>query len=98
MKETAMTAEPTRVLTPPATSPSGPADHIKRHYYQVHRSINPTGIVPVGPDLAGWLTPHGREELGGRPFGTGTPPGPPSPAETVPPGHTPLAAQTAPVS
>lgn len=24
-------------------------DHIKRHYYQSHRKINPTGIVPVGP-------------------------------------------------
>ncbi|MFV0625137.1 glutathione S-transferase family protein [Sphingomonas sp. ac-8] len=27
-------------------------DHIKRHYYQSHANINPTGIVPVGPDLA----------------------------------------------
>ena len=29
-------------------------DHIKNHYYQSHRTINPTGIVPVGPllDLA----------------------------------------------
>ncbi|MFM9859841.1 glutathione S-transferase family protein [Pseudoxanthobacter sp. M-2] len=26
-------------------------DHIKRHYYESHRHINPTGIVPVGPDL-----------------------------------------------
>lgn len=26
-------------------------DHIKRHYYVTHRSINPTGIVPVGPLL-----------------------------------------------
>ncbi|MFC7304390.1 glutathione S-transferase family protein [Streptomyces monticola] len=50
-------------------------DHIKRHYYQVHTGINPTGIVPVGPDLQGWLTPHHREQLGGRPFGDGTPPG-----------------------
>jgi glutathionyl-hydroquinone reductase len=24
-------------------------EHIKRHYYGSHRSINPTGIVPVGP-------------------------------------------------
>ena len=24
-------------------------DHIKRHYYVVHRDINPTGIVPDGP-------------------------------------------------
>ena len=42
-------------------------DHIKRHYYQVHRDINPTGIVPVGPDLSGWTTPHHREELVRRP-------------------------------
>ncbi|MBF0775455.1 glutathione-dependent reductase [Streptococcus azizii] len=26
-------------------------DHIKEHYYGSHRTINPTGIVPVGPDL-----------------------------------------------
>jgi putative glutathione S-transferase len=56
---------------------------IKRHYYEVHRDINPTGIVPVGPDLAGWLDPHGRDALGGRPFGDGTPPPPPRPGEAV---------------
>jgi glutathionyl-hydroquinone reductase len=67
-------------------------DHIKRHYYEVHRDINPTGIVPTGPDLAGWLQPHGREALGGSPFGQGTPPPPPPPDETVPLEHTPLAA------
>jgi putative glutathione S-transferase len=61
--------------------------HIKSHYYEVHRDINPTGVVPAGPDLSGWLTAHGREALGGRPFGDGTPPGPPSAAETVPTGH-----------
>ncbi|MPY77324.1 MAG: glutathione S-transferase family protein [Actinophytocola sp.] len=49
-------------------------DHIKRHYYLVHTNINPTGIVPLGPDLSGWDTPHGREQLGGLPFGEGTPP------------------------
>ena len=26
-------------------------DHIKKHYYQSHRAINPTGIVPAGPVL-----------------------------------------------
>lgn len=26
-------------------------DHIKRHYYQTHPEINPSGIVPVGPDF-----------------------------------------------
>ena len=49
---------------------------IKRHYYIVHRDLNPLGIVPNGPELSGWLTAHGRETLGGRPFGDGTPPGP----------------------
>ncbi len=58
---------------------------IKQHYYGVHHQINPSGIVPAGPDLSGWLTPHRRDELGGRPFGDGTPPGPPPPAERVPP-------------
>lgn len=56
-------------------------DHIKRHYYLVHSDINPVGIVPLGPDLSGWDVPHGREALGGRPFGDGTPPGPPPPGE-----------------
>jgi putative glutathione S-transferase len=67
-------------------------DHIKRHYYCVHRDINPTQIVPKGPDLSAWLTPHGREELGGRPFGDGTPPPPPPSDEVVPDEHTPLRA------
>jgi glutathionyl-hydroquinone reductase len=60
---------------------------IKQHYYGTHRDINPTGVVPVGPDTSGWLSPHGREELGGRPFGDGTPPPPPPAEETVPPEH-----------
>jgi putative glutathione S-transferase len=59
---------------------------IKRHYYVVQRDINPSGIVPEGPDLSGWLEPHGREALGGRPFGDGTPPPPPRPDEVVDPG------------
>jgi len=36
--------------------------HIKRHYYRSHASINPTRIVPVGPELD-FLAPHGREFL-----------------------------------
>jgi glutathionyl-hydroquinone reductase len=32
-------------------------DHIKRHYYLTHDKINPTGIVPKGPDLDGWRVP-----------------------------------------
>jgi glutathionyl-hydroquinone reductase len=34
--------------------------HIKRHYYYTHDAINPTRIVPKGPDLSGWQEPHGR--------------------------------------
>ncbi|HLT45114.1 MAG TPA: glutathione S-transferase family protein [Luteimonas sp.] len=26
-------------------------DHIKRHYYESHATINPTGVVPVGPEM-----------------------------------------------
>jgi putative glutathione S-transferase len=62
-------------------------DHIKRHYYCVHRDLNPSGLVPAGPDLSGWLTPHGREVLGGSPFGEGSPPGPPPDDEVVAPSH-----------
>ena len=32
-------------------------DHIKRHYYGSHRTINPTGIVPKGPLLAFTMPP-----------------------------------------
>ncbi len=66
-------------------------EHIKRHYYEVHTDINPTGVVPAGPDLTVWAEPHDRGRLGGRPFGEGTPPGPPPPDERVPPAHNPAA-------
>ncbi|MEU6153378.1 glutathione S-transferase C-terminal domain-containing protein [Actinosynnema sp. NPDC047251] len=62
---------------------------IKQHYYVVHTDINPSRIVPKGPDLSGWVTPHGREALGGRPFGDGTPPGPVREGERVDPAHGP---------
>ena len=29
-------------------------DQIKRHYYLTHDTINPTGIVPAGPDPSAW--------------------------------------------
>ena len=34
-------------------------DHIKGHYYESHKTINPTGIVPMGPEID-YLAPHGR--------------------------------------
>jgi len=36
--------------------------HIKRHYYESHRTINPTGIVPVGPRLD-LDAPHDRDRF-----------------------------------
>ena len=35
-------------------------DHIKRHYYGSHHTINPTGIIPKGPEID-FMLPHGRE-------------------------------------
>jgi len=67
-------------------------DHIKRHYYVVHHDINPTGIVPKGPLLEEWALAHDRERLGGRPFGSGTAPGPVRPGEQVPSAHNPALA------
>jgi glutathionyl-hydroquinone reductase len=37
-------------------------DHIKRHYYMTHEDINPTQIVPIGPELD-LLSPHDRERV-----------------------------------
>jgi putative glutathione S-transferase len=34
-------------------------DHITRHYYTSHETINPTRIVPIGPAID-WLQPHDR--------------------------------------
>ncbi len=37
-------------------------DHIKRHYYYSHDMINPTRVVPAGPELD-LTTAHGRDRL-----------------------------------
>ena len=37
-------------------------DHIKRHYYMTHDTLNPSRIVPRGPAVD-WLAPHGRERV-----------------------------------
>jgi putative glutathione S-transferase len=47
----------------PAFGDNTDFDQIKSHYYVVHTHLNPSGIVPKGPDLDGWLTPHGRATL-----------------------------------
>lgn len=35
----------------PQVRPTVDFTHIKRHYYESHKTINPTGIVPAGPAL-----------------------------------------------
>ncbi len=37
-------------------------DHIKSHYYASHLSVNPSGIVPLGP-VVDYSAPHGRSNL-----------------------------------
>ena len=37
--------------------------HIKSHYYGSHPTINPTGIVPVGPRID-YSRPHDRDRFG----------------------------------
>lgn len=37
-------------------------EHIKTHYYASHLTINPTGIIPVGP-LQDFMQAHNREKL-----------------------------------
>ena len=38
-------------------------DQIKCHYYVVQDDINPTEVVPAGPDPQVWLEPHDRDRL-----------------------------------
>lgn len=38
-------------------------DHIKRHYYMTHAKINPTRIVPIGPEID-FSSSHDRAKLG----------------------------------
>lgn len=37
-------------------------DHIKQHYYRSHPKVNPTGIVPVGPEIDS-TAPHNRDRF-----------------------------------
>jgi putative glutathione S-transferase len=43
----------------PGIGPTVDLRHIKGHYYESHPTINPTGIVPLGPILD-FRAPHGR--------------------------------------
>ena len=45
---------------------------IKEHYFVVHEEINPTQIIPVGPDMSWLAQDHDRDRFGGQPFAAGT--------------------------
>lgn len=38
-------------------------EHIKNHYYGSHETVNPTRVVPIGPDID-YAAPHARDKLG----------------------------------
>jgi glutathionyl-hydroquinone reductase len=46
----------------PAIRPTVDFQHIKHHYYASHTWLNPSGIVPTGPDCD-FDFPSGREAL-----------------------------------
>ncbi|PZQ51631.1 MAG: glutathione-dependent reductase [Rhodovulum sulfidophilum] len=48
----ALSAYLARILAVPGVRETVSIDHIKRGYYSI-KALNPTGIVPVGPDLPG---------------------------------------------
>lgn len=46
----------------PGVAATFDAGHVKRHYYESHRTLNPRGIVPVGPEID-FSGPHARARL-----------------------------------
>ena len=36
-------------------------EHIRHHYYRSHKTINPSGVISLGPAI-NWDEPHGRDE------------------------------------
>lgn len=46
----------------PGVAATFDAGHIKRHYYESHRTLNPNGVVPLGPAID-FTAPHDRARL-----------------------------------
>jgi len=46
----------------PGVAATFDAGHVKRHYYESHRTLNPSGVVPVGPAID-FDRPHDRARL-----------------------------------
>ena len=53
------------IFSLPGVSDTVHMDHIKNHYYGSHKSVNPAGVIPVGPALD-FTAPHGRDTLVGK--------------------------------
>ena len=37
-------------------------DQIKEHYYRSHESVNPSRVVPIGPEID-YMLPHDRDRF-----------------------------------
>lgn len=46
----------------PGVAPTVNLKHIKAHYYGSHTTINPTGTIPIGPEID-YAVPHDRDRL-----------------------------------
>ena len=62
----ALSAYLARLLTLPGVRETVNMDHIKRGYYSI-KALNPTGIVPIGPDLPGLDPVSLSNDQSGRP-------------------------------
>ena len=62
----ALSAYLARLLTLPGVRGTVNMDHIKRGYYSI-KALNPTGIVPIGPDLPGLDPVSLSNDQSGRP-------------------------------
>ncbi|AXK44993.1 glutathione S-transferase family protein [Brachybacterium saurashtrense] len=79
------------LFTTPGFGDTVDFSQIKRHYYYVHEDINPTQVVPLGPDLGPLLEGHDRDRFETDTWGPeGSAPPPPLASEVVDPAHTPL--------
>jgi putative glutathione S-transferase len=44
----------------PGVSTTVNMEQIKKHYYESHKSVNPSGVVPYGPEID-FNKPHNRD-------------------------------------
>ena len=47
----------------PGVSETVDFEYNKEHYYKSHETVNPTAIIPIGPEID-FTSPHNREQLG----------------------------------